>query len=176
MNTPPLLVLAALALWGFQTGHPLLGIVSGVLVESSRITRLRWALTQEDFNRLWNLCTALFVGSGVYPVINEGNVSINDFLAHAGRRPEAIRQAGRTALLWFQWFPMIFLPFLFAQAFNDPPLVGLSTFSWWLRRQEARDRNVSLPRERLNIAYPYAAVCLLAAGASVENQIGRAHV
>ncbi len=171
MNTPPLLVLAALLFWGWQTGHLWLGLLAGLALELSRVIKTRWSLNQADFNRLWNICTVLFIGVGTFLLVNEGTVSLDDFFAHAGRRPEAMRQAGQSALTWFQWFPMIFLPFLLAQVFNDPPRVGLATFSWWLRKQEARTPNSTLPRDTVDVSFPYVALCLLAASARTERAV-----
>jgi len=170
MNTPRFLVFGALLFWGWQTGHMVLGAVAGAALESSRFIRARWSLTQADFNRLWNVCTVLFLGAGMFLLINEGTISLNDFFVNAGRRPEAIRQAGKSALVWFQWFPILFLPFLLAQAFNEEPRVGLAAFSWWLRRQEARNPKSTLPREGINVAFPYLALCLLAASATTERK------
>ncbi len=169
MNTPPLLLGAALLFWGWQTGHFALGLLAGTILESSRIIRARWSLTPADFNRLWNVCVVLFLGVGAFLLINEGTLSYNDFFLNAGKRPEAIRQAGRSALVWFQWFPMIMLPFMLAQAFNDTGKVGMATFSWWLRKQEKRRPQV-LPRATVNIAFPYVALSLLASGAAAEPQ------
>ena len=169
MNTPPLLVVAVLFFWGWQTGHVFLGLLGGGLLESSRVLKMRWSLSQADFNRLWNVCIVLFLGVGTFLLINEGTVSLNDFFVNAGRRPEAIKQAGRSALVWFQWFPLIFLPFMLAQAFNELPQVGLATFSWWLRKQEARSSNAHLPREQIDVTFPYLALCLLAASAATER-------
>ena len=169
MNTPPFLIAASLLFWGWQTGHVVLGALAGAILESSRFIKARWSLSQADFNRLWNVCSVLFVGVGVYLLISEGTLSYNDFFVNAGKRPEAIRQVGKSALIWFQWLPMIFFPFLLGQVFNEQNQVGLATFSWWLRRQEKRNPNPSLPREALNVAFPYLAVCLLGASASSEH-------
>ena len=169
MNTPPLLILATLAFWGWQTGHLVYGILAGCLLESSRLIKARWSLTQADFNRLFNICIVLFIGVGAFLAFNEGTVSFNDFFVNAGRRPEAMRQAGRSALTWFQWFPMIFLPLMVAQVFNERSQMGLATFSWWLRRQEARHPNSKLPSEELNITYVYFALGLLASSAAMEH-------
>ena len=169
MNTPPFLVLATLLFWGWQTNHLILGAIAGVLLESSRVIKLRWSLTQADFNRLWNVCSVLFLGWAVFLFINENAVSFNDFFVNAGRRPEAIRQAGRSALVWFQWFPMIFLPFILAQAFNEKHEVGLATFSWWLRKQEKLNPKSTLPRETINVAFSYIALSLLAASAATAR-------
>ena len=66
MNTPPLLILATLAFWGWQTGHLVYGILAGCLLESSRLIKARWSLTQADFNRLFNICIVLFIGVGAF--------------------------------------------------------------------------------------------------------------
>jgi protein-glutamine gamma-glutamyltransferase len=171
MNTPPLLIAAVLLFWGWQTGHVVIGALAGLALEAPRVVRMRWSLTQADFNRLWNICSILFLGVGAVLLINEQTVSLNDFFVNSGRRPEAMREAGKSALLWFQWLPMIFFPFVLAQAFNEESKVGLATFSWWLRRQEKRNPNSTLPRESLNVAFPYAGLCLLAA--SVTTQRGQ---
>src|SRR5262245_29218112 len=115
MTTPPLLIAVTLLFWGWQTGHFWIGAIAGLALESSRFIRFRWSLTQADFNRLSNVCAVLFLGVGTFLLINEGAVSLNDFFVNAGRRPEAIKQAGRSALTWFQWFPMMFLPLMLAQ-------------------------------------------------------------
>src|SRR5687768_2811458 len=169
MNTPPLLMAATLLFWGWQTGHVVLGILAGAILESARVIKVRWSLFQADFNRLWNVCVVLFLGVGVFLLINEGTISFNDFFVNAGRRPEAIRQAGKSALVWFQWLPMIFLPFMVAQAFNEHDKVGMATFSWWLRRQEKQNPHSDLPRDGVHVAFPYLALCLLAASATTKR-------
>ena len=169
MTTPPLLIAAVLLFWGWQTGWLLLGATAGAVLESSRLIRFRWSLAQADFNRLSNICVVLFLGVGTFLLINEGTVSLDVFFASAGQRPEALKQAGRSALVWFQWFPMIFLPLLLAQVFNDAPRMGLATFSWWLRKQEARAAHAALPRETVDVSFAYVAVTLLAAAATRER-------
>jgi len=169
MNTPPLLVFATLLFWGWQTDHLAIGVVAGAMLESSRLIKARWSLTQADFNRLWNVCIVLFIGVGAFLLINEGTISFNDLFVNAGRRPEAIKQAGKSALVWFQWLPIIFLPFMLAQAFNERPQVGLATFSWWLRKQEARDPNANLPRDGVNVTFPFVAICILATTATTPR-------
>jgi transglutaminase-like putative cysteine protease len=168
MNTPPLLVAAALLFWGWHTGHVVLGLLAGALLESSRLIRIRWNLNQADFNRLWNVCVVLFLGVGAFLLIDEGTISYADFFVNAGKRPEAIRQAGRSALVWFQWMPMIFFPFVLAQAFNETDRVRLATFSWWVRKQEKQQPESIQFATTVNVAMPFAAVCLLSASATAE--------
>ena len=169
MNTPPLLVAAVLLFWGWQTGHVIIGLLVGAILESPRVIKARWSLTQTDFNRLWNICSVLFIGFAAFLLINEGTVSFNDFFVNAGRRPEAIREAGKSALVWFQWFPLIFFPFMLAQTFNDRNAVGRATFSWWLRKQEKLNPHSTLPRESIDVSFPYIALCLLSASAATTR-------
>jgi transglutaminase-like putative cysteine protease len=79
-----------------------------------------------------------------------------------------LRQAGRSALVWFQWFPIILFPFMVAQAYNESSTVGLATFSWWLRKQEAREGSPRIPRPQVNIGFVYLALCLLASSTGTE--------
>jgi len=191
VNTPPLLLGLTLLFWGWQTGFLAVGAVMGVLIETPRFLQGRWNFSQPDFDRLWNLVAILFAGTGLYLFINEGSISWNDFLVDAGRRPEALREKGRAALTWFQWFPMIFFPFAVATAFADNPNVDASTFSWFLRRRRhTRERlqSPSPPNQgasseegnyrlggvgdyfpRVNVAFPYFAVAVFSATATVPG-------
>ncbi len=164
MNTPPFLLGAALLFWGWQTGYFLVGAGLAVVFESTRVIRARWSFSQMDFDRLWNITTLLFLGAAAYLFVNEGTISFNDFFVDAGRRPEALRQKGRAALLWFQWFPILFAPFMAAAAFSAEQSIEVSTFSWFLRRRRAGLSPHAI--ERVNVAFPYFAVILMATCAS----------
>ena len=65
MSTPPLLLGATLLFWGWQTGTLWLGVLAALALESCRLTRARWDFPQSDLNRIFNLCTAMFLGSWV---------------------------------------------------------------------------------------------------------------
>ena len=49
----------ALLFWGWQSGFLLAGAIMGVVLESARLVRARWDLTEEDFRRIWNFCALL---------------------------------------------------------------------------------------------------------------------
>ncbi len=168
MTTPPFLLGAALAFWGWQTGLPGAGALLAALCEAPRVIKARWSFSQADFDRLWNITTILFLGAAVYLYVNEGSISLNDFFVDAGRRPEAIAERGRAALVWFQWFPMLFAPFVLAALFSTEQTIEVSTFSWFMRKRRAT--RSPHDEQRVNVAFPYFAVTLLAAGtAKVEG-------
>lgn len=156
----------ALLFWGWQTGYVWIGAALGAILELPRVLKARWDFSQADLDRLWNLCALLFFGTMMYLFINEGTVSFNDFFAQAAQRPEAIREKGRAALLWFQWFPMLCFPLLIAVAFSNEPRVDVSTFSWFYRKHRSRPGHEAL---RVQIAYPYLAVVLFATAAANQR-------
>src|SRR5687768_3950164 len=57
VNTPPMLVCAALLFWGWQTGLLPVAVVLACVLEGSRFSKVRWQFSQADLNRIWNLCT-----------------------------------------------------------------------------------------------------------------------
>lgn len=152
---------AALLFWGAHTGLLPVAVAVAALLEGSRLIRARWTFSHADFDRISNICMTLFLGTAVYLFFSEGTISWNDFFADAGRRPEAIREKGRAALLLIQWLPMLFLPLIAAQVFSATNSVDAATFSWILRRWRREGE-----REGVNLSFAYLGVCLLAASAS----------
>jgi protein-glutamine gamma-glutamyltransferase len=138
MKAPPFLTGAALILWGWQTDFLLVGIVLATLFECSRLVDWRWDLEEADLNRVWDLCSILFIGAAVY-------------LYGA----EELTRSGFTLV---QWLPMIFSPMMAAQAFGTREQIEVRTFSWLLR-----DKQGAWLNQRINITMIYFAVCLLAA-------------
>jgi transglutaminase-like putative cysteine protease len=167
MNTPPLLLGATLLFWGWQTGLlPFAGVMA-VVLEGARFVRARWEFSQTDLDRLWNLCTLIFVGVALYALTTTEGAKAWVGLARqntAGARADALHQGARSVLLFFQWLPFTFFLMAAAQAFNARSQMDLSTFSWWLRRRR-KDPQARAPGG-LNLGYPYFAVCLLAACAA----------
>ena len=140
MNTPPLLLAAACALWGMQTGQWLVAGATAIAIEAFRIVPLRWNVAQGHFNRLSDFCSVLIVALAVYLYVTFGN-------------PRAL-------LLLFQWLPVALLPLALAQAWGNQPRIGVAAFVWTLRKDPAAEAHA------FNIGYPYFAIWLLAASAS----------
>ena len=83
---------AALLLWGWRASMLWVGILAGVLLEISHFVRGRWAFTDKEFNRIWDICTVLFVGAAAYLRFSEDITS--------------------AAYKFFEWFPLIFYPMI----------------------------------------------------------------
>ena len=172
MATPPLFLLGALSLGGWQTEWLPIGVALGALVESSRLVRARWSFSQQDLNRIWDLCTVLFLtGLVVALASDEGRGAFTGIFGHPGGRPAALNQAAATMLRFVTWLPLVFLPIVVAQVFSHQGRFEWSTFSWWLRKQRTRQK-AAWGAGSVNVTYPYAAACLLAASATHQHPIG----
>jgi len=174
MNTPALLLGVTLLFWGWETGYHLMGILIAVAVEGSRWVKARWELSDEDFNRTWNLCAVLFMGGAVVAfTTNDGSGAVTGFLSanSFSARSQSLNKAAQAALIFFQWLPFIFLPFVLAQAYSGREKVDVATFSWFLRRKRVREKRPANERTLMvNVGYPYFGVCIVAASAAnVQN-------
>jgi transglutaminase-like putative cysteine protease len=144
MTTPPLLLGAALAFWGWQTGLLPLAVAVAVVLEGARLVGWRWDLSRKDVDRIADLCRVVLVGMAVY-------------LA-------ATRGVARSVLVLIQWFPLAVLPLVACQAYGPPDRVDLRTFALILRRARADGRGDGGGPAAL--AYPYLALLVLAASAA----------
>ena len=167
LETPRYSSARQLLFWGWQSGHLLAAVVMATMLEGSRLIPTRWEFSDKDFDRLWNLCTVLFLAAALYAFTsNQGPGAFRDLLrapsSLAGQK-SAIDQTLRATLVFTQWLPMVFFLFLAAQAYSRRDTVDLSTFSLLLRWRRAR-AGTSKPTPRpLNISYPYLALCLASA-------------
>ncbi|HEY4375414.1 MAG TPA: transglutaminase-like domain-containing protein [Burkholderiales bacterium] len=146
MSLPPLLLVAAMALWAWQTGFWLPALAAAALLEGARFSARRWRFDDQDLNRFFDFCAALAGGATVLFYFSYGN-------------PRAV-------ILLFEWLPLVLLPLALVLVWSGQRVVTLSVLFWGLRRQGG-DR-----RRTINAGYPYFAVWLLAASAA--NQRGLA--
>jgi len=169
MRTPPLLLGAALLFWGWQTGFLVAGAVMAVVIESARFTKPRWEFTDEDFSRVWTLCTLLFLAATVYAfTANEGPLSLRGLFQapNLSNLRTADITSTRAAALMIRWLPMVFFLFVAAQAFSSREEISLETISLIFRRRRKKGRRLNQPvpvTRRVNVSYPYFAACLFAA-------------
>ena len=150
MNTPPLLLGAAVLFWGWETGLLLPALAVAAILEGARAVAWRLDFGHRDFNRVSDLCAVLFVGSVVYLFTTVGGTRVVD-------GPRAIT-------ILFQWLPLLAAPLVACQAYSTAGTVDLSVFFWALRKKAADDSGAS--PGALDLAYPYAALCVLSAGAA----------
>lgn len=168
MNTPPLLLGAALLFWGWQTGLLWVGAVMAFVLESSRLVKTRWEISDEDLSRIWTFCSLLFLGLAVYAfTANEGPSHFGSFLQNpdVSTSSRAGAASARTAAALFRWLPMTFFLFVAAQAWSPRREIPLTAISLILRRRKHRAKPGSSeePHRGFNVAYPYFGACLYAA-------------
>ena len=151
---PPLAVAAALALWGWQADCLPWALAMGTLIEVARFSSLRLDPGQDDFNRLWNLTTLLFLGVGLYLFLaREGLGSVGSLVdtGSSSTRLEGLRQLSQTALAFLRAIPFVLFLFVLAHAWSRTGPLPWTTFSLLLRARAARERlGFSLPTPALS--------------------------
>ena len=159
MKTPPFLLLAVLLFWGWQSGVVLAGAILGIVLEGARFTRLRWDLTEEDFRRVWNLCTLLSLGLIVYTFSTGGTDGGATGLLPANTA-EATRNLGVSAHSYLRWLPATLFLFIAAQKFSEREAIPLAAISFFARRR----KNAVTTERSVDVSYAYLIVCLFSAG------------
>ncbi len=175
MRTPPFLLAAALLFWGWQTDLLMVGLLLAVTLEMSRWVRLRFDLEQDHFNRLWNLCTLLFVGTAMYVFFAKGGFgAVSDLVqTHSmGVRTESLKQVSSSAMIFVQWLPMVYAPFMFAFVYSPAEQLPWTTFSLVYRARKARKSHhhlKSYEHFEINPSNPFLLLVLLAASATTAH-------
>lgn len=172
MTTPALLVGVTLLFWGWQTGHWIAGALMALVLEGSRLAKEKWQFTNDDFNRIWNVCMVLVVGGAIYAfAVNDGVSAVTGFIGARSftARGQSMTQGALAALKFITWLPMFFAPFLAAQAYSQSGKSEFRPFSLWLRRRArlaGTEAAKEPPRGGINVAYPFFGVCLISASAA----------
>ncbi|WP_339135141.1 MAG: transglutaminase-like domain-containing protein [Candidatus Electrothrix sp. GW3-4] len=140
MSLPPFFAGVILLFWGWQTGLLSLALPMALFLEGSRYIKSKWALSLADFNRITDICTILLAGLALF-------LFTTDFL--------------KAALKLLKWLPAICFPLLAAQQYSIASKIDLRSLLLF-----ARNRVVAVDNQprTIDIAPPYAALCLLAAG------------
>jgi len=171
MKPPPFLLGAALLFWGWQSGLLIVGAVMAVVLESARFVKARWDFSDEDFSRIFTLCSLLLLGALLFAFANnDGVTSFAGFFQDPN--PQTQSRAGssgaRTAYAVFRWAPMIFLPFIAAQLFSTRETVPWKAISFLVRRRFKKAQQLGQPAppvRSVNVGFPYFVVTLLGAAA-----------
>jgi len=148
MNAPPLLIGAALAFWGWQSGNLVIGVLLGLVLESLRAMRLRIDLGVNEHSTIADLSTIGFVLLAVLLAANRG--------------------IGRGVLEAFTWMPIVLSPILAAQLVSTDRRIPLSALFRYMRKLKREQPDVKDPP--VDVSAVYAALTLLAAG--MANQRG----
>ena len=140
MNIHPLMLLAAIVFWGWQSGQWPAAGVAAVLLCASFYTALRWQQSTAQLYRVADFCSVLALLLGGYFYVTYGN-------------PRAI-------ILFFMWLPMIFLPLALMHAYGGNQRMNLSVLFWSLRR------NPPATPATFDPWFPYYALWIIAAAAA----------
>ncbi|HZL42449.1 MAG TPA: transglutaminase domain-containing protein [Verrucomicrobiae bacterium] len=178
MKTPPFLLGAALLFWGWQTGYLLVAAPMAVILETARYSSTRWDLSDEDFSRVWTLCSVLFLGASVYAFTsNEGPGRFGQLLQNPtfSNQNSAGVAGARTAIALFRWLPMMFYLFVIAQAYSsreEIPWSTISQISRWRWKSLAKTGRTAQHGRGINVGFPYFGLCLFAASAHPGESSG----
>jgi hypothetical protein len=148
MNAPPLLIGAALAFWGWQTGNFVIGALLGAALEALRALRLRLDLGVNEHSTIADLSTIGFVLLAVLLAANRG--------------------IGRGILEAFTWQPVVLSPIIAAQLVAADRRIPLSALFRHMRKLRREHPEIKDPP--VDLSAVYAALTLLAAG--IANQRG----
>jgi hypothetical protein len=135
MNVPPLIIGAALLFWGIETENILIGAVLCLLLEGSSLIKTRYALSEEDFVKISDLTSLIFLGGVALVLINYK--PINFLRITAG------------------WLPVILLPLITAQLYSTSDTIVIGTRLGRKNRIHAH--------KPLDFRFYYLAICLFAA-------------
>ena len=146
MNTPPLLLAAAILFWGWQSAHWEIAIPLAIAFELPRVVAQRWEIASDRLDRASDVCLALAAVVFAYYYVTAGN-------------PRAMTQL-------FVWLPVCCVPLALAQAWSATREIELATLLMGLRREKRRRR------VRVNVGYVYAALWVVAASAANRRYAG----
>ncbi|MEM9274312.1 MAG: hypothetical protein AAGA80_15315 [Cyanobacteria bacterium P01_F01_bin.143] len=122
--------------WGWQTGLWFVAVPMAFLYEASYFLRWRWELGTKEFMEVGKLCGLLMVGVLLYLITADRSIYwIFDF---------------------FKWLPVIFFPFVTAQAYSTCDRIDIRMFFYFLRKRQSI---------AINLTYPFFALCIISASA-----------
>jgi transglutaminase-like putative cysteine protease len=142
MIAPPFLVAAVLAFWGWQSGHLIVGLALGIVLEAPRYLKLRLELGAVEHSRIADLSTVGFVTLVVLLAANRG-------ISHG------ILEA-------FTWAPAALAPIMLAQLLSETGRIPLSALFRYMRK--LRRQNPEIKDPPVDVSAIYVALAVIAAG------------
>ncbi|MEM7405802.1 MAG: transglutaminase-like domain-containing protein [Pseudomonadota bacterium] len=139
---PPLLLAAALMVWGYSTELLPVALILAVAYEVAPALRWRWRFSAQDFNRLVDLTAVLFVVVAFYQFDQRAVHGVYGIL---------------------QWLPPLLGILLLAQRYSD--LGGLPLSALFLSIRRAAARGDADAQRSVDFAFPFFVATLLSASA-----------
>jgi len=147
MIAPPFLVGAALAFWGWQTGHLAAGVALGLVLEAPRYFKLRLELGAVEHSRIADLSTVGFVTLAALLAANRG-------ISHG------ILEA-------FIWAPAALAPIMLAQLLSGSGRIPLSALFRYMRKLRREHPEIKDPP--VDVSAGYVALAIITAGVANER-------
>jgi hypothetical protein len=145
MRTPPLLLAAGAAFWGWRSGNYVIAGSLALALEAHRVAALRFAFGAKEFTRFASVSTVALLGL------------VGWLLAESS---DALGPG--VVLKTFLWLPVVFAPVMLAQLYSVGGRLPLSALSRHLRRIKENDASLGDPL--VDLSMPYFAICVIAAG------------
>jgi len=140
MKIHPLMLAAAIAFWGWQSGQWLVSGAIAVALCASFYLGLRWDISTARLRRVADVCLVLALLLGAYFYLSLGNPGgLIDF---------------------FQWLPVAYAPLALAHAYSTSERMDQSVLFWSLRRRPLATSTMFDPW------FPYFAAWIVAASAA----------
>lgn len=136
MIVPPLLIVSAALFWGMESGNLVVGVILGLLIGGIVLAPRRWELTDEDYVRVSDLTSVIFITSVILIFLSVETVA---FL--------------KTLVIWQ---PLALLPLIFAQLASGREKIIIGTRLGFNRKENYK-------HNPLDFKILYFAICLLSA-------------
>lgn len=147
-SSPPIIIGAALLVWGWQCQLVMYAIPMALLIEVSPVVRWRWAITDKEFNTLSDFSGVVFFLCVVYIFSTEG---------------------ARGIFVILKVLPFILFPLLITQRYSEAGVMRMSALIVSLRKLASRD---SSQRDgSFDIGLPYFVLCLISASSGNQRTI-----
>jgi len=132
-----MITLVSLLIWGWLNQNWLVTGVVLLLIAGSYISSWRWKLKVDQYYRIGDFVSILFVLAMLY-----------FSFAHTEQRP---------VFIILEWLPLFFLPILLVQIYGVKNQLPIGILFYSMRKRQ--------PVSYLDFKFPYATICLLGAGA-----------
>ncbi len=143
MKVPPFIIGVTLLFWGVETGNLLAGALLGLILEGNRLMSTRYSLTEEDFIKVSDLTSLIFLGSIALVLLN--TKPVNFLRITAG------------------WLPLILSPLIAAQLYSTSDKIIIGT--------RLTGKNKVYAHKPLDFRFYYLAICIFAAATANSRSL-----
>lgn len=143
MKIPPFHIGAVLIFWGIETGNLLIGVVLCLLFEGSSLVKIRYHLEEDDFVKISDLTSLIFIGSVALILLNHEPIS---FLR-----------------ITTGWLPLILSPLMMAQLYCDEDQIIIGT--------RLGKKKKTYTHKPIDFRFYYIVICLFAAATGNSRSV-----